>query len=193
MKLVIATKNQGKVREFQDILGGLDCEILPMTEYGVDIEVVEDADSFMGNAVKKATEVMQACGEITIADDSGLVVDALDGAPGVYSARYAGEHATDLENNLKLLKNMEGIENRKARFVCAIAVAYPDGRVKTASGEFEGLIDYEMKGEGGFGYDVLFYLPEYGKTSAEIPAEVKNKISHRYKALHKISAVLKEV
>ena len=118
-----------------------------------------------------------------IADDSGLCVDALDGAPGVYSARYAGEHGDDLENNLLLLKNMENIENRKAKFVCAIALAFPDGKIINVEGEFHGLIDHEMKGTGGFGYDCLFYLPEYNMTSAEISAEEKNKISHRAKAL----------
>jgi XTP/dITP diphosphohydrolase len=191
LKLIVATKNAGKIREFKEILKDLGCEIVPMTECGINVDVVEDADTFLGNAIKKATEIMKLTGEITIADDSGLMVDALMGAPGVYSARYAGEHATDLENNIKLLDQMKDIAIRSARFVCTIAVAFPNGKIETAYGEMEGLIDYEMKGSGGFGYDVLFYLPEHKKTSAEIPSDVKNKISHRYKALCKLKEILR--
>lgn len=193
MKLVAATKNKGKIREFRSILGELGFEVVSMDEYGIDADVDENGSTFLENAVIKATEIMKLCGEITIADDSGLEVDALDGAPGIYSARYSGEPCDDLRNNQKLLKAMEGVENRNANFTCAIAVAFPDGRVKTAEGKFYGQIDYEMKGTGGFGYDVLFYLPEYKMTSAEIPAEEKNKISHRYKALKKICEELKNL
>lgn len=193
MKLVAATKNKGKIKEFRHILGELGYEVVSMDECGIDIDVDENGTTFLENAVKKATEIMKACGEITIADDSGLEVDALDGAPGIYSARYSGEPCDDLRNNQKLLAVMEGVENRDAHFTCAIAVAFPDGTVKTAEGKFYGKIDYEMKGTGGFGYDVLFYLPEYGMTSAEIPAEEKNKISHRYKALKKICEELKNI
>lgn len=193
MKLVAATKNKGKIREFRSILGELGFEVVSMDEYNIDVDVDENGSTFLENAVIKATEIMKLCGEITIADDSGLEVDALDGAPGIYSARYSGEPCDDLRNNRKLLKVMEGVENRKANFTCAIAVAFPDGTVKTAEGKFYGEIDYEMKGTGGFGYDVLFYLPEYKMTSAEIPAEEKNKISHRYKALKKICEELKNI
>ena len=193
MKIVAATKNKGKIREFNQILVPLGFEVVSMGDMGIETDVDENGETFMENAVKKATEIMKVCGEITLADDSGLCVDALDGAPGVYSARYSGEDCDDKRNNLKLLKEMEGIKNRNAHFTCAIAVAFPDGRIKTAEGEFYGQIDYEMKGTGGFGYDVLFYLPEYKMTSAEIPADVKNKISHRYKALKKIAEKLKEV
>ena len=164
-----------------------------MSDIGIDIEVDEDADTFSGNAEKKAIEIMKACNEITLADDSGLVVDALNGAPGVYSARYAGEHGDDLQNNLLLLKNMENKTNRNAKFVCAMVLAFPDGRTISVEGEFHGQIDYEMKGTGGFGYDVLFYLPEYGMTSAEISAEEKNKISHRSKALKLIKEKLQDI
>lgn len=192
MRLVVATKNEGKLREFKEILKGTCFEVVSMGDIGLDIDVEEDADTFEGNAVKKATQIMKACGEITVADDSGLCVEALGGAPGVYSARYSGSGATDLKNNIKLLKSMEGVENRNAKFVCAIAAAFPDGRTITVAGEFHGFIDYEMKGTGGFGYDVLFYLPEYKMTSAQIPPGLKNHISHRGKALVKLKEKLTE-
>ena len=163
MKIVIATKNRGKLQEFKAILGG---DVISMDEAGVGIDIAEDADSFEGNALKKAVEVMRLCGEVTIADDSGICVDALGGAPGVYSARYAGNR-DDAENNLKLLRDMEGKINRRAKFVCALAVAFPDGRTEIVTGEMHGEIASDMRGDGGFGYDVLFYLPEYGMTSAE--------------------------
>ena len=193
MKIVVATKNKGKMREINAILADSKYEILSMEDVGIDIEVEENADTFSGNATKKAVEIMKICNEITLADDSGLVVEALNGAPGVYSARYAGEHGDDLQNNLLLLKNMENQKNRNAKFVCAMALAFPDGRIINVEGEFHGQIDYEMKGTGGFGYDVLSYLPEYGMTSAEISAEEKNKISHRSKALHLIKEKLNEM
>jgi len=186
MKLVVATKNEGKMREIRAILADTNWEVVSMKDMKIDIDVVEDKDTFEGNALKKAEEIMQICNEVTLADDSGLMVDALKGAPGVYSARYAGNDATDDDNNYKLLSAMENEKNRSARFVCALALAFPDGRREWVRGEFEGEIGYEMKGNGGFGYDVLFYLPEYNKTSAEIPAEIKNKISHRGKALQKL-------
>lgn len=193
MRIVVATKNKGKMREIKAILSDSKYEILSMEDIGLDIEVEENADTFMGNAIKKAVEIMKACNEITLADDSGLVVDALGGAPGVYSARYAGEHGDDMQNNLLLLKNMESQQNRKAKFVCAMALAFPDGRIINVEGEFHGQIDYEMKGTGGFGYDVLFYLPEYNMTSAEISADEKNKISHRSKALQLIKEKLNDI
>jgi len=193
MKIVVATKNQGKLKEIKAILSNKEYEIVSMSDEGIDIEVDENADTFSGNATKKAVEIMKACNEITLADDSGLVVEALGGAPGIYSARYAGEHGDDLQNNLLLLKNMENETNRKAKFVCAMTLAFPDGKIINVEGEFHGLIDYEMKGTGGFGYDVLFYLPEYGMTSAEISSEEKNKISHRSKALQLIKEKLHEI
>ena len=193
MKIVVATKNQGKMREIKAILSDEKYEVLSMSDLGIDVEVEENSDTFTGNATKKAVEIMKLCNEITLADDSGLVVEALNGAPGVYSARYAGEHGDDLQNNLLLLKNMENKTNRKAKFVCAMALAFPDGKIINVEGEFHGLIDYEMKGTGGFGYDVLFYLPEYGMTSAEISSEEKNRISHRSKALQLIKDKLQEI
>ena len=192
-RIVVATKNQGKIKEIKAILADTGYDFVSMSDIGLDIDVVEDADTFSGNAEKKAVEIMKACGEITLADDSGLCVEALNGAPGVYSARYSGEGATDLKNNLLLLKKMEGVENRAAKFVCAMVVAFPDGKIISEYGEFYGQIDFEMKGTGGFGYDVLFYLPEYKMTSAEISADEKNKISHRAKALQRIKEKLGEI
>lgn len=192
-KIVVATKNRGKLKEIREILKDTGFEFVSMEELGINADVTEDADTFAGNAKKKASEIMKLCGEVTLADDSGLCVDALDGAPGVYSARYSGEGATDLKNNLLLLKNMEGKENRKAHFTCAMVCCFPDGKTVTAEGEFHGEIAYEMKGTGGFGYDCLFYLPEYGKTSAQLTAAEKNAISHRGKALLNLKSRLKEV
>lgn len=193
MKLVIATQNKGKIKEFKDILNDERFEVVSMGDLGLDIDVVEDADSFEGNAMKKATEIMNVCNEITIADDSGLVVEALNGEPGIYSARYSGTHGNDIENNLLVLKKMTGITNRNAKFVCAIAAAFPDGRRIEVQGEFHGQIDYEMKGEGGFGYDSIFYLPEYKLTAAEITAKKKNEISHRAVALNLLKEKLFEI
>lgn len=191
MRIIAATKNKGKIKEIKSILS--DYDILSMEEIGIDIDVNEDADTFEGNAIKKAVDIMKACGEITIADDSGLVVEALGGEPGVYSARYSGQHGNDIENNLLVLKKMEGIKNRNAKFVCAMAAAFPDGRQCCVKGEFYGEIGFEMKGDGGFGYDSIFYLPEYGQTSAEISADEKNKISHRASALQKLKVKLNEM
>ena len=188
MRLIIASKNKNKIKEFKAILADTPWEVIGMEEAGIDIDVTETADTFEGNAVAKAVEVMKLCGEITVSDDSGICVEALGGAPGDYSARYFGPNATDFDNNIKLQKEMENRKNRKARFICAIAVAHPSGKTKVLTGELAGEIAHSMKGSGGFGYDVLFYLPEYKKTSAEIPAALKNKISHRAKAL----ALLKE-
>lgn len=191
-KIVVATKNQGKLKEIKEIFKDMPYEFVSMSEIGIDVEVDEDADTFLGNATKKATEIMKICGEITLADDSGLCVDALGGAPGVYSARYSGT-GNDRENNLLLLKNMEGVENRNAHFTCAMVVAFPDGKIISHEGEFHGTIDFEMKGTGGFGYDCLFYLPKYDKTSAEITAQEKNSISHRAMALKGIKEKLKGI
>lgn len=190
MKIVVATKNNGKLREIKKLIERDDIELFSMSDMGIDVDVVEDGTTFEENALKKAREISKLCGEITIADDSGLCVDALSGAPGIYSARYSGEDATDLKNNLKLLDAMKDIKDRNAKFVCALALVFPDGREKVFYGEFHGVIDHEMKGTGGFGYDVLFYLPEYQKTSAEIPAEEKNRISHRAKAFEQLNSFL---
>ncbi len=183
MKLIIASNNEHKLIEIKAILGKRFEEILSLKEAGISHETVEDGSTFLENAIKKAKEITEISGCCALADDSGLCVDALDGAPGIYSARFCGEHGNDKGNNELLLKKMQGVSNRAAHFTCAVALTYPCGTLKTAEGYFYGEIGYEEKGENGFGYDPLFFVPEYNKTSAELSSEQKNLISHRKKAL----------
>ena len=192
MKLIIASGNRHKVREIREILGGTFEEILSMTEAGIDHDTVEDGTTFLENARKKAREIMEISGCAAIADDSGICVPALDGAPGVYSARYCGRHGDDEENNRLLLKNMAGKTDRRAYYTCAMVIAYPDGHTKEAEGYMHGTLRYEGRGTGGFGYDPLF-VPEGGeKTLAEYTAEEKNAISHRASALRQLLSILDE-
>ena len=189
---VVATHNPHKVREFERILAPLGISILlPSACGGEDIDPVEDGDTFEANAVIKATAFAAALGMPALADDSGICVDALGGAPGVYSARYSG--GGDDDNNEFLLKNLEGVpfEKRTARYVCVICCAYPDGTYFTVRGECEGRIGFEYRGENGFGYDPLFYF-DSGKTFAEIPGEEKDVLSHRGKALRLLAQALAE-
>lgn len=183
MKLIIASNNSHKLVEIKQILGSRFDEILSLKEAGIDHETIEDGTTFEENAVKKAREIAEISGCYALADDSGICVDALGGAPGIFSARYSGEHGDDKENNRLLLKNMENITDRGANFTCVIALCSPKGDILTAEGKFFGVIAREESGENGFGYDPLFYLPEYGCTSAELTPEQKNEISHRKKAL----------
>ncbi len=187
MKLVVASGNPGKRREIASILEGLGFELVDGEPA---VEVNEDADTFAGNARKKALAAARSCGCAAIADDSGLCVDALGDAPGVRSARFAGEGASDAENNARLLAELEGGTNRRARFVCAVCLAYPDGRVLEASGEVEGQILEAPRGEEGFGYDPLFYCPELGKTFAEASPEEKARVSHRGRALRRLAELI---
>lgn len=183
VKFVAATNNKNKLKEFARILEPLNIEVLTASQCGGEgIDPVEDGETFEANAIIKAKAFAQALGMPTLADDSGLCVDALNGAPGVYSARYSGEG--DAANNALLLKNLEGVpmENRTARFVCAICCAYPDGRYFTVRGECEGKIGFEPKGSDGFGYDPIFFI-ETGESFAEISGERKDSMSHRGKAL----------
>ena len=191
MKLIIASNNNHKLIEIKAILGGLFEEILSMREAGIEHETIEDDSSFMENAVKKAKEIAELSGCCALADDSGICVDALDGAPGIYSARFCGHHGDDEANNRLLLKKLEGREDRGAHYTCAIALVYPDGRQVCAEGYMYGQIGYEEKGENGFGYDPLFFLPEYGCTAAQLSPEQKNQISHRASALHALLAQLR--
>ena len=199
-KIIFATGNQGKMREVRRILENLkiegeETEILSMKEAGIDIDIEEDGASFEENAVIKAKAVAKAApGAIVLADDSGLQIDYLNGEPGIYSARYLGEDTPYHIKNTNLIKRLEGVEDEKrtARFVCAIAVAMPDGTVDTQTGIIEGRIGYEEKGEGGFGYDPIFYVPEFGKTTAELSEDEKNAVSHRGKALRAIRERLEE-
>ena len=192
-KIIFATGNQNKMKEIREILADMDVEIVSMKEAGIDADIVEDGNSFEENAEIKAKTICEMTGEITLADDSGLEIDYLNKEPGIYSARYMGEDTSYRIKNGNLIQRLEGVpdEKRTARFVCAVAAAFPDGTVKTVRETMEGRIGYEEKGENGFGYDPIFYLPEYGCTSAELSMEEKNKISHRGKALRAIRDVLK--
>lgn len=203
MRIVFATGNKDKMREIRRILGDLDAEILSMKEAGVFEDVVEDGTTFSENAAIKASAIYKLLEEkdpeaaketVVLADDSGLEVDFLGGEPGIYSARYLGKDTPYTEKNriiIERLKDAEG-EERSARFVCAIAAALPGGKMLGTLGKMEGRIGYEIAGENGFGYDPIFFLPEYGKTSAEISADEKNAISHRGKALREMEKLLRE-
>lgn len=193
IRLVFATGNQGKVNEFRQMLGE-SYEILSMKDLDVDVEIIEDGRTFEENAIIKAKAVMEATGEMVLADDSGFEVDCLNKEPGIYSARYMGEDTPYSVKNAELLKRCQGVpdEKRGARFVCVIACAYPDGTVDTAAGVIEGRLAYEPKGENGFGYDPIFYLPERGCTTGELLPEEKNAISHRGIAVRKMVEILKK-
>ena len=190
MKLIIASNNAHKLMEIKAILGDHFGEILSMREAGIDHETVEDGETFLQNAEKKAREIAELSGCCALADDSGLCVDALDGAPGIFSARFAGAHGDDEANNDLLLERLKGTENRGAHYTCARALVYPDGELLTAEGYLYGEIGCERKGQNGFGYDPLFVLPERGCTTAELSPEEKNAISHRANALHALVAKL---
>jgi XTP/dITP diphosphohydrolase len=184
MKLVLATRNRGKVKELAGLLSSLPVEVLSLDDFPEMPEVEEDGVTFKANAMKKALAVSLHTGEIALADDSGLEVDCLGGAPGVHSARFAGDGRDDRENNEKLLRLMKNVppEKRTARFKCVVALATPDGRMFTAEGDCEGVIGSSPKGGGGFGYDPLFVVPEFSKTFAELDLKTKNNISHRGRA-----------
>lgn len=186
MKLVIATNNQNKIREIRDKFATLpEIEILTPADFPHPPEVVEDGSTFKENALKKARALAEYTGLASLADDSGLAVDALDGRPGVFSARYGGDTADDAARNRMILDEMRGIPEgrRSARFICAIAIALPGRESLIAEGSCEGIIAEGMRGDGGFGYDPIFYLPEFGRTMAELSLEEKNRISHRARAL----------
>ncbi len=191
--LVFATGNQGKVDEFKQMLGD-DYTILSMKDLDVDVDIVEDGKTFEENAIIKAKTVMEATGKMVLADDSGFEVDYLNGEPGIYSARFMGEDTSYDIKNAELLRRCEGVpdEKRDARFVCVIACAFPDGRVETAKGVIEGKLAHEPKGENGFGYDPIFYLPERGCTTGELEPEEKNAISHRGIAIRRMVEILKK-
>lgn len=193
MRVVLASKNRHKLTELQQILSALGIEVMLESEAGVDIEVEETGTTFEENSLLKAEAVMKATGLPTIADDSGLMVDALCGAPGVYSARYGGMK-TDADRIALLLKNMENVpdEKRTAQFVCVITCLWPDGRKIVAKGVVPGMILRECRGESGFGYDPVFYLPERGRSYAELAGEEKNAISHRGNALREFCRLYKE-
>lgn len=194
-KIIFATGNEGKLREIRMILGDLDVEVLSPGEAGIKADVEENGATFEENAVIKARAIMEQTKEVVLADDSGLEVDALNKEPGVYSARYMGHDTSYHIKNQNIIDRLEGKSGseRSARFVCVIAAALPDGRVFTTRGTMEGEIGYEERGENGFGYDPIFYLPEYGCYSGELTLEVKNQLSHRGKALRLMKEELKKL
>ena len=197
-RIILASNNLKKIKEIKEILKGCPYEIYSLKDMDIDIDVEEDGLTFEENAKKKAVEIHQylvnkeESNFIVLSDDSGLEVDCLNGEPGVYSARYAGEHGNDYKNNLKLLQEMKDFkgDERSARFVCVIAVVFEDGNVKTVRGEVEGYIIEEIKTEGGFGYDPLFFYKGFNKTFGEATPEEKNAISHRGNALKKLKDIL---
>ncbi len=193
-RIIFATGNANKMVEIRHILSDLPVEVLSMKEAGIFVDVVEDGTTFEENAVIKAKAIMEQCGEVVLADDSGLEVDYLNKEPGIYSARYMGEKTSYRIKNANLIERLDGVEDEKrtARFVCAIAAAFPNGAVETTVGTIEGRIGYEEKGANGFGYDPIFYVPEYGCTTAELSEEEKNAISHRGNALRAMKPALKK-
>ncbi len=194
-ELVLASGNKGKIAELQHLLDGMDIQVHSMKEYPEIGEIVEDGSTFAENALKKARTVCAATGQAALADDSGLMVDYLDGAPGIYSARFAGEGHDDAANNAKVLDLMQGVpdEQRGAQFFCAIALVLPDGREYTVEGFCRGTLLHELQGEGGFGYDPLFYVADLQKTFAELSMEEKNAISHRGKANGKAVEIIERL
>ena len=193
-RIIFATGNEGKMREIRRIMEDLDVEILSLKEAGIQADIVENGNSFEENAVIKAKTVCGLTNEVVLADDSGLEIDYLNGEPGIYSARYMGEDTSYRIKNQNLIDRLAGVpqEKRTARFVCAVAAAYPDGTVKTARGTMEGIIGYEERGENGFGYDPIFLVPSLNKTTAQLTLEEKNEISHRGKSLKAMKDLLKE-
>lgn len=193
-KIVFATGNKDKVKEIQMILADLGVEITTMKEEGISVDVEENGSTYEENALIKAREVAKYTDAVVMADDSGLEIDYLNKEPGIYSARYMGENTSYRIKNANLIARLEGVEDEKrtARFVCAIAAVLPDGREFTTRGVIEGRIDYEEKGQNGFGYDPIFYVPEFGKTMAELSEEEKNRVSHRGRALEIMKKELKK-
>lgn len=184
MKLIIASNNKDKIKEIKEILSSHFDDIVSIKEAGINHETIEDGTTFMENAIKKAKEICEISGCASLADDSGICVDALGGEPGIYSARYSGEHGNDELNNQLILKNLEGKTDRSAHYTCAMALFFPDGKSITAEGYWNGKIAYEPKGTNGFGYDPLFIPDGFDCTSAELTPEEKNDISHRRNALN---------
>ena len=185
--IVLATTNKGKTREINELLKGFPIEIKNLNDFGPIPEVIEDGKTFDDNAYKKASFTARVLGYPAMADDSGLCVEALDGAPGVYSARYAGENAKDADNVNKMLDDLKDKENRNASFKCVISIAVPTGAALTYEGECQGIIAQEPAGDNGFGYDPLFFYPEFNKTFAQLSIQEKGSVSHRGKALKEIA------
>lgn len=194
-KVIIATKNRGKASEFASLFANYPVELMTLLDIDGAPDIEENGTTFEENAIIKAEGIRKLIDAIVIADDSGLMVDILDGMPGIYSARYAGEEKSDDANIDKLLKELEGVplEKRTARFFCALAIAIPEQKTITVSGTCEGIILDEKRGNNGFGYDPIFYVPELGRTMAELTQEEKNKISHRTNALKKLVPIIEKL
>ena len=192
MRLLVATTNPGKVREYQQLLNGLNCDLVGLSEVDITQEVDETGSTYQENALLKAREYAVLSGLLTLADDSGLEVDALDGRPGVHSARYAPDSPARIQRLLAEMHNVPAVR-RSARFQCVIALAWPDGRSEVTSGTCEGWITTEARGSNGFGFDPVFHVPERGVTMAELPEDVKNQISHRAHAAQKMRPILERI
>jgi len=194
LEIVLATRNQDKIKEIKKILSSvLGTKFHSLDEFPQIPKIIEDGKSLKENAIKKAKLVAKLTGKTALADDSGLEVKALNGLPGVYSSRFAGEGCTYADNNHKLLRLMKGVSSREALFRCVIALAFPKGKVKTVEGRIKGRISHKILGRHGFGYDPVFLVPEYGKTFAQLGPKIKNRISHRAQALFKIKKVISEM
>ncbi|MGI6368016.1 MAG: XTP/dITP diphosphatase [Anaerolineae bacterium] len=193
--MLVATHNLGKLREFRSLLAGLDQDVLGLEDARISVEVVEDGTTFAENALLKARTIARLSGVVTLADDSGLEVDALHSRPGVYSARYGGPQASDRDRCLLILQELSDAPEqlRRARFRCALAVVWPDGRTALTTGTCEGQISRELRGTDGFGYDPIFYVPEHGCTMAQLPQEEKNRISHRARAAQAMVTLLRRL
>lgn len=193
-RIIFATGNEGKMREIREILKDLDVSVLSLKEAGIKIDIVENGTTFRENAIIKAQAIAELTDDIVLADDSGLEVDFLNKEPGIYSARYMGEDTSYALKNASIIERLNNVpvEERTARFVCEIAAILPDKKVLNSRGTMEGYITYEEQGIGGFGYDPIFYLPEFSCTSAQLTLEQKNKISHRGKALKEMKEMLKK-
>jgi XTP/dITP diphosphohydrolase len=192
MELLVATKNKKKLKEIKEIIWDLDLRVTSLANYSHLPRIIENGKSFKDNAVKKAVKIARVTGKLTLGEDSGLCVDALGGAPGIYSSRFSGKGKSDLKNNLKLLRLLKDLPlgERKARYVCSVALADKSGVIGVREGTCAGLIGFQMKGKSGFGYDPLFVIPKYKKTFAQLGSRIKYQMSHRYRALVKIKPLL---
>lgn len=194
MKLVVATRNRKKLLEIKEILKGMDLTLLSLDAYKNSPKVIENGKTFKENAVKKAVKLARFTDELCLGEDSGLCVDVLSGAPGIYSARFSGREKSDIKNNLKLLKLLKDLplSKRKAHYVCAVALADKEGVVGVVEGRCNGLIAFEPKGSAGFGYDPVFYIPKFKKTFAQLGEKIKHKMSHRYHALKQAKLIIEK-
>ena len=195
MELVVATKNKKKLQEIKDILRGSDLKVSSLTDYINVPRILENGKSFKENAAKKAIKIAKFTKKLTLGEDSGLCVDTLGGAPGIYSSRFSGKDKSDDKNNAKLLKLLNGfaLSKRKAHYTCAVAIADEHGLIEVVEGKCCGVIGFELKGSHGFGYDPLFVIPKYGKTFAELGEKIKHTMSHRYRALEKVKKIILKI